>query len=55
MSRQLSFAGCSFSIQATTMEENMAAMYRKSVSIWREMKKGFDSALKVVAACESDV
>lgn len=53
VSRQLSFTGCSFSIQATTMEENMAAMYRKSVLIWREMKKGFDSALKVAAAYES--
>ena len=47
VSRQLSFQGCSFSIQEASMSSEMESMYSQSVQIWRQLFTGFKEALNV--------
>lgn len=51
VSRQLSFQGCSFSIQEAAMSSEMESMYYKSVQIWKQMFTGFKEALDVFSIC----
>ena len=51
VSRQLSFQGCSFSIQEAAMSSEMESMYYKSVQIWKQMFTGFKEALDVFSTC----
>lgn len=50
VSRQLSFQGCSFSIQEASMSAEMESMYYESVQIWKQLFTGFKEALNVLFA-----
>ena len=57
VSRQLSFNGCAFSIREAALSPEMAAMYRASVAIWQELRRGFEEAIQVgaVMVCEAQL